>query len=180
MISAGGGAEESCIARIRCGWKKFRELLPLLTSRVLSLRTKGRVFDACVRSIVLYCGETWAVKADDLNRLERNDMRMVRWMCRVSLKDRKSSQELRERCGLESIGVSLQKRRLRWYGHVERMDDNNWVKKSREFVVDGKRRRSRPQTTWAQVVSKDLVQKGIQPNLAQDRLKWKCAISKPV
>ena len=30
MISAGGGAEESRIARIRCGWKKFRELLPLL------------------------------------------------------------------------------------------------------------------------------------------------------
>ena len=48
MYSASGGAEESCIARIRCGWKKFRELLPLLTFRVLSLRTKGRVFDACV------------------------------------------------------------------------------------------------------------------------------------
>ena len=63
MISAGGGAEESCIARIRCGWKKFRELLPLLTSRVLSLHTTGGVFDACVRSIVLYGGETWAVKA---------------------------------------------------------------------------------------------------------------------
>ena len=39
MLSAGGGVEESCIARIRCGWKTFRELLPLLTSRVLSLHT---------------------------------------------------------------------------------------------------------------------------------------------
>ena len=97
----------------------------MLTSRALSLRTKGRVFDACVRSIVLYGGETWAVKANDLNRLERNDMMMVRWVCKVSLKDKKTSRELRERCGLESIGDSLQKRRLSWFGHVERMDDNN-------------------------------------------------------
>ena len=47
MISAGG----SYIARTICGWEKFRELLPLLTSRVLSLGTKGRVFDACARSM---------------------------------------------------------------------------------------------------------------------------------
>ena len=30
MISAGGGVEESIVARIRCGWKNFRELKPVL------------------------------------------------------------------------------------------------------------------------------------------------------
>ena len=64
-------------------------------------------------------------------------MMMVRWMCKVSLKDKKTFRELRERCGLESIGDSLQKRRLSWFGHVERMDDNNWVKRSSQFVVVG-------------------------------------------
>ena len=28
MISAGGGAEESVIARTRSGWKRIRDLLP--------------------------------------------------------------------------------------------------------------------------------------------------------
>ena len=157
--------------------KVSRELLQ--TSRVLSLHTEGRVFDACVRSIVLYGGETWTVKANDLNRLEQNDM-MVRWMCKVSLKDKKSSRELRERCGLESIGDSLQKHRLSWFGHVERMDDNNWFNRSRQFVVVGNHGRGRPQMTCDQVVSKDIAQRGIQPGLAQDRLRWKGAISKPV
>ena len=32
MISVDGCVEESIVARIRCGWKKFRELLPVLTS----------------------------------------------------------------------------------------------------------------------------------------------------
>ena len=41
MISAGGGAEANTIARAKSGWKSFRVLLPLLASRVLSLKTKG-------------------------------------------------------------------------------------------------------------------------------------------
>ena len=52
-----------------------------------------------------------------------NDMRMIRWMSNVTLKDRKPSKELRGRCGLESVRESLQRRRLRWFGHVERMSE---------------------------------------------------------
>ena len=48
MISAGGGTEPSTIARVRSGWKSFRVLLPLLTSQVISIETKGRFFAACV------------------------------------------------------------------------------------------------------------------------------------
>ena len=101
-------------------------------------------------------------------------MRMVRWMCNVSLKDMKSSQELRDRCGLESIRLSLQ--RLGWFGHVERLDVDNWVRKSRDIVVDGKSERGRPRKTWAQVIGKDLEEKHLQPMLAQDRLEWRRAI----
>ena len=37
MISAGGVVEEIIVARIRCCWKKFRELLLLLTFKVFLL-----------------------------------------------------------------------------------------------------------------------------------------------
>ena len=70
MISAGGVVEESIAGRIRCGWKKFRECLSVLTS----LCTKGKIFQACVRSVVLYGSETLALKEEDLGKLERNDM----------------------------------------------------------------------------------------------------------
>ena len=51
---------------------------------------------------MLYGCEPWAVKEADLMRLKCNDMRMVRWMCNVTLKDKKPSSELRERLGLDS------------------------------------------------------------------------------
>ena len=50
-----------------------------------------------VLGVMLYGSETWAVKEGDLDHLDRNDMRMLRWMCNTSLKDRKSSDELRSR-----------------------------------------------------------------------------------
>ena len=134
VIGAGGGAEESSIARVRSGWKKFRELLSISTSRVLSLAMKGRVFEEFVKCVVLYGSEVWAVKEHDLARLERNDMTMIRWICRVRLRDRMSSYELRGCLGLESIRNAVQKRRLRWFGHVERMNADNWTPYSRNTV----------------------------------------------
>ena len=40
-------------------------------------------------------------------------MRMTRWMCNTSLKDIKSSDELRSRLGIHSIRDVIQARRLR-------------------------------------------------------------------
>ena len=55
-------------ARIKSGWNKFRELLPLLASRSLLLVSKEKVFQACVRSVMLYGSVTWPVKEEELKR----------------------------------------------------------------------------------------------------------------
>ena len=74
VINADGGVESASVARIRCAWKKFRELLPILTGRGVSLKLKGQVYAACVRSAMLYGSETWAIKADQEFRFERTEM----------------------------------------------------------------------------------------------------------
>ena len=175
MLSAGGGAEASTVARVRSGWKKFRELLPLLTNRTFSHKVKGRLFSACVRSAMLYGSETWPLKQEDLSRLARTDMQMVRWMCNVSLRDRKSSEELRNRLHIPDITDLLQQKRLRWYGHVERMDKENPVRQVRLINVNGTRRKGRPRKTWQQLVRTDLDQLNLEPGLSQDRETWKRA-----
>ena len=47
--------------------------------------------------------ETWAMKADDLRSLERTEPMMVRWMCGVSLKDRKRSEDLCNLLGINHV-----------------------------------------------------------------------------
>ena len=176
MLSAGGGAEACTIARIRSGWKKFRELLPLLTGRVFSHKVKGKLYRACVRSVMLYASETWPLKEEDIQRISRTDTHMVRWMCGASLKDRKSSEELRSRLGIPDIKTALRQNRLRWFGHVERMGDNNPVSGCRFMEVDGQRGKGRPRKTWSELIKHDLEDLQLQPGLAKNRDAWKIAI----
>jgi len=53
----------------------------------------------------------------------------------MRLKDRLPSKDLRERLGIDDIALVLQQKRLHWYGHVLRKDDDDWVKKCMEYEV---------------------------------------------
>jgi len=102
----------------------------------------------------LHGSETWPVRKENVVALQRAEMRMVRWMCGVKLKDRLQSKELRERLGIDDIALVLQQNRLCWYGHVLRKEDD-WVKKCMQYEVEGPRPRGRPKRTWREVVRED-------------------------
>ena len=106
------------MARIRCGWNKFREMAPILTRKGASLKIKGKVYESCVRSAMIYGSETWAVKAEHVDRLSKTEMRMIRLMCGVTVKERKSNEELRQQLGVAAVS-DVRTNRLRWFGHVE-------------------------------------------------------------
>ena len=92
-----------------------------------------------MRSTMLHGSETWPVRKENVVALKRAEMRMVRWTCGVKLKDRLPSKELRERLGIDDLALVLQQNRLRWYGHVLRKEDDDWVKKCMEYEVEGPR-----------------------------------------
>ena len=139
MLSAGGGAEASSVTRTRCAWKKFRELLPILSSHTFSLKEKGSFDQARVRPVLLYGSETWPVKEEDLVRLHRTEMSMLPWMSHATFKDRISSKDLLTKFDLLPVRRVVQRNRLRWFGHVVRMDNDNWVKKCMTLKVNGRR-----------------------------------------
>ena len=123
-----------------------------------------RTFVYFYRSLILSCFY-WM-------ELQRAEMRMVRWMCGVKLKDRLPSKELRERLGVDDVALVLQQNRLRWYGHVLRKDDGDWVKKCMEYEVEGSRPRGRPKT-WKEVVREDCQARKLNKEDAMDRCKWR-------
>ena len=122
---------------------------------------------------MLHGSETWPVRKEDEVALQRAEMRMVGWMCNVKVKDRVPSKELRERLGIDNIILILQQNRLRWYGHVLRKEDNDWVKKCMEYEVEGSRPRGRPKRTWKEVVQKDCQARNLNKEDAVDRTRWK-------
>ena len=92
----------------------------ILTARGASYRIKGKIYKACVQSSLTYRTETWVMKKANLHSLERTERMMVRWICGVSLKDRKRSADLYSLLGVQSVDKVVRRGRLRWFGHVER------------------------------------------------------------
>jgi len=76
--------------------------------------------------------------------------------------------ELRERLGIDDIILILQQNRLRWYEHVLRKEDTNWVNKCMEYEVEGSRPRGRPKRTWKEVVQKDCQVRNLNNEDAMD------------
>jgi len=118
------------------------------------------IMKLCSRLLVVYCRN---YPKDDKFRylipilrkfcinevaLQRAEMRTVRWMCDVKVKDIVPSKELRDRLGIDDIILVLQPNRLWWYGHVLWKEDTDWVKKCMEYEVEGSRPRDRPKRTW--------------------------------
>jgi len=122
---------------------------------------------------MLHGSETWPVRKENEVALQRAEMRMVRWMRNVKVKDRVPSKVLRERLGIDDIILRLQQNRLRWYGNVLQNEDTDWVKKCMEYVVEGSRPRGSPKRTWTEVVQKGYQARNLNREDAMDRGRWK-------
>jgi len=61
---------------------------------------------------MLHGSETWPVRKENEMPLQRAEMRMVRWMCGIKLKDRVSNKELRETPGIMDMILVLQQIKL--------------------------------------------------------------------
>ena len=89
-------------------------------------------------------------------KFERAVMQMIRWMCAISLKDRRTNNELRRLAGVQPITTFIRSGRLRWYGHVMRKGNEDWVKKCMECRVEGRRPVGRSRKTWLESVEADM------------------------
>ena len=89
-------------------------------------------------------------------------------MCGISLKDRKTNEELRRQVGVEPITTFIRSGRLRWYGHVMRKDNEDCM----EYRVEGRRPVGRPRNTWLESVETDMAELEIDKEDVHDRRKW--------
>ena len=170
-----GGTCEACtIHRCRVAWGRFRELLPLLTNKGLSLSHRGVVFRSCVRNAMLHASECWPLKVVDRQRLVRNERAMLRWMCHIKASEHISCSKLCARLQIPPLEVALRERRLRWFGHVQR--SNGWIRKICDLNVAGAATKGRPRKTWPSTIKEDMKAWNLDTSTTTDRTKWRIGI----
>ncbi|RXN27750.1 hypothetical protein ROHU_019759 [Labeo rohita] len=154
----------------RCVWRKSN----------VTLSTKIRLYRSMMLSILLYGSEAWVILKHDLNKLEVFQMRCLRQILQVSLCDRISNDEIRHRCHDQpSIDKQIQRRQLRWFGHVCRMSDHRLPHRLlwRQCPDHWRIRRDAPKKIWVKQIEHDLKSRRLNlkqaKTVATDRQAWK-------
>lgn len=147
----------------------------------LTEKTKLRVYQACVLSTLLYSSETWTTYASQEKKLNSFHLRCLRRILRIQWQDKVPNTEVLERAGINSMLAILSERRLRWLGHVRRMDPGR-IPKDLLYgeLVEGTRLTGRPRLRYKDVCKKDMKLSDIDVNswecLADDRSAWRLAV----
>ncbi|KAE9414943.1 hypothetical protein Angca_002885, partial [Angiostrongylus cantonensis] len=118
-------------------------------------------FDSTVLPALTYASETWSLRKQDERSLSVIE-RAVEWtMLAVSrftqVRDGIRSSDLRQRSKIKDAVLYAKQSKIRWAGHVMRMNDNRWTRAVSDWIHrDVKRTAGRPPTRWSEFFTKSL------------------------
>ena len=176
VLQRGGGAERAVRTRISLAWARWRELSPLLRNGSIPIKARAEIYGACVRTAMLYGGETWALTKRLSDTLRACDRRMLRMVAGVSLGDGTSSAQVLEICQTEGIEELIRRRRLLWYGHTKRRPVGDPLQVIDALQAPGRRPAGGSRKTWYHCVQTDLRVLRLNERDTEDRDRWHAAV----
>ena len=189
-IKAEGGIDAEIKRRKALAGSAFQRLKEKIFKRHdISLKTKIRVLNAFVIPVLLYGSETWALTQTMAKSLDALENSWLRRILRISYKEHTTTDSIRQRTGQTFVSKIIQKRRLKWAGHMLRMEEHRAAKMSWRYYPQGRRPRGRPRTRWKDCLENDLKAAGLSlqgkttgrnrktlEEVASDRVMWRQVI----
>ncbi|XP_054089974.1 putative uncharacterized transposon-derived protein F52C9.6 isoform X1 [Zeugodacus cucurbitae] len=159
-----------------------------LNSKVLSRRTKIKLYKSLIIPVLLYGAEDWTMSTSDETTLGVFEWKILR---KIYGPQNNGNGEYRRRWNDElyelyddiDIVQRIKRQRLRWLGHVVRMDENTPAMNVFDAVpAGGSRGRGRPPLRWRDQVESDLVTLGISNwrRTAKERERWRTIVDSAI
>ena len=153
----------------------------ILSSTRVSYASKCYVYTCVILAILLYGSEMWCLTEVLLHELRCFHARCVRNMCRITRRHtrthRISTEDLLNRLNLDSIDTYINRRQLRWAGHVARMPSHRLPRKMLSSWVRSKRPRGAPRFTYGRTLKKALKKANVDATnwyeSAADKKGWR-------
>ncbi|XP_063613758.1 uncharacterized protein LOC134786991 [Penaeus indicus] len=135
-------------------------------------KLKVKLYSTIIRPVLLYEAEVWTMGKEQERILETTEMRMLRRIKGVTLRERERSTDIRRELGVSDINEKVKEIRMRWYGHVKRREEGHPAKEAMESIVPGRRPRGRPNKRWRENVE-DMSHFGVRPEETVERETWR-------
>jgi hypothetical protein len=88
MLQKDWDIDEDVSHRIKAGWLKWRQTSGVLCDPRVPLKLKSKFCRTAIRPAMLYGAECWSTKRRHVQRLSVAEMRMLRWICSHTRRDR--------------------------------------------------------------------------------------------
>jgi len=180
MVNIDSSVEEEIKDRIAAGNRAYHVHKKLFMSKLISRNVKLHLYNTLIRPIVTYASETWVLKESMIKKLMIFERKIMRKIFGPTRSDDgywriKTNQEINDILKGQNIIGFIKKQRLNWLGHVERMTEDNNVKKIKRWKPMSKRPIGRPKLRWEDDVLEDIKSMNVRnwKNVAQDRERWK-------
>ena len=160
-VAADGGVGTEVRVRVKEAGKVLGGLNRLFECKALGMGVKKMLYEGIVVPTALYGAETWNMGVADKKRLNVMEMRCLRSMCGVTRMDRVRNEEVRRRTGVvRDLAGRAEQCVLRWFGHVERMEEGRLVKRIVRSSGKGGNLRGRPRKGWMDSVKEAVKVRG--------------------
>merc|ERR1712002_866144 len=147
------------IGEARRAWGALKDVW---VKRYISREAKVGMYEGIIEPSLLYGCETRVLNVQDRRRMEAVEMNCLRNICRLRRIDRVPNVEIKRMCGKNvSVSERMDQGILRWFGHVERMGNERFVKRVYDSEVRGERRRGRLRKSWMNCTNETLERKGL-------------------
>ncbi|KAE9418007.1 hypothetical protein Angca_007415, partial [Angiostrongylus cantonensis] len=143
----------------RATWGAFKSIEDVV-KRTKSTRLRAHLFDSTVLPALTYASETWSLRKRDERSLSVIERAVERTMLGVSrftqVGDGIRSSDLRQRSKIKDAVLYAKQSKIRWAGHVMRMNDNRWTRAVSDWIPRDVKRAGRPPTRWSEFFTKSL------------------------
>lgn len=161
VVDETGGAQQDIKTRIAKARTAFNLLNKVWRSREISTKTKLRIFNSNVKSVLMYGAETWRTTKTTDGHIQSFINRCLRRILRVWWPNRISNRDLWERTSQLPPPLQIRKRKWTWIGHTLRKEESNITRQALRWNPQGKRKRGRPRATWRRSLEQEMKDHGI-------------------
>ena len=105
MFDAEGGTTTDCKNRVGLAWNKWREVTGVICDKKVPVKLKHKIYKTVIRPTMTYGAECWTMKKKDEMLMNKTEMRMLRWIQGVSLREHNRNEEIREAATVQPIAT---------------------------------------------------------------------------
>lgn len=173
VFSEDGKLDREIENRIQKASNVSYQIAPLLRHPCINMHIKMQLIKALFVPTLCYQCQTWTVLEKHKRTITTCEMRCIRNAAGKTRRDRITNEELRKMVGTVPVNDFIEHQRIKWFGHLVRMEQNQPAARAYYMRETGYRSRGRPKKRWVEGVKEALRKRKMNiiqaTHLAKDR-----------